>query len=179
MVLVFLAEGFEEIEALATVDILRRAELDVATVGVTGRVVRGAHGIPVVADWEPDAVSFADMQAVVLPGGMPGTRNLEASATVQAALDAAVEGGRLIGAICAAPTILGHRGLLKGRRATCFPGCEKELIGAVVTGAPAERDGLIVTGKSAGCAVPFALKLVAALCSPEKAAKLEASLQCR
>lgn len=180
MIAVFLAEGFEETEALTTVDVLRRAELEVVTFGVGGRMITGSHGITVFADrgdgeWTPDGV-----EAVVLPGGMPGTLHLEASAAVQKALEHAAAKELVIGAICAAPSVLGHRGLLQGKRATCFPGFEEELTGAeVVTGAPVVTDGRIVTAKGMGVTIPFALAIVRLLQSEEAAARLEATLQCR
>lgn len=179
MVYVFLADGFEEIEALAPVDILRRAGLTVKTVGVGGRVVTGSHGIAVSCDEVAGETALPDMQAVVLPGGMPGTVHLEKSADVQAALDCAAEQGCLIAAICAAPSVLGHRGMLQGRRATCFPGFEPELTGAVVTGDRVTVDGCIVTARGAGAALEFGFQLVSELCSPDEAARLREAMQCR
>ena len=179
MVLVFLANGFEEIEALATVDILRRAELNVTTVGIGGRLIRGAHGITVVADVEETAFSMAGVDTIVLPGGLPGTLNLEKSDVVQSVIDYAVEHDLVIGAICAAPSILGHKGLLSGKRAICFPGYEQELVGATIADEVAVADGKFVTGKGAGSAVAFALKLVEQLTTEQDAKRLEASLQCR
>ena len=179
MVYVFLAEGFEEVEALAPVDILRRAGLSVQTVGIGGRTVVGAHGITVEADVAEDDLSFADVQAIVLPGGMPGTKNLDASQTVDKALSLAVEKNWVIAAICAAPSVLGHRGLLKGIRATCFPGFEKELAGAILTNEAVVTDGRIVTARGAGVALEFGFRLVDLLVSPEKAASLREGMQCR
>lgn len=179
-VYVFLADGFEEIEALAPVDILRRAGVKVQTVGVTGQIVTGSHGVPVTADIAPADVAADAMRAVVLPGGMPGTKNLEASPAVQAALDAAAARENVvIAAICAAPSVLGRRGLLEGRRATCFPGFESALRGAEVTGEPVTVAGRFVTGRGAGAAVAFGLRLVSELCSPEKAAQIGETMQCR
>lgn len=177
MIYVFLADGFEEIEALAPVDVMRRAGLAVCTVGVTGETVTGSHGISVKAD----ALKFdpADMEAVVLPGGMPGTRRLDESPLVAEALEAAEKKSCLIAAICAAPSVLGHKGLLKGRRATCFPGWEKELTGASYTGEPVTADGNILTARGAGVALEFGLALTARLVSPEKAEELGRSMQCR
>lgn len=176
---VFLAMGFEEIEALTTVDILRRAELQVETVGVGGPVVRGAHGVSVLADVTDEQWSVDGLSAVVLPGGMPGTLNLERSPVVQGALDVAQQRGLWIGAICAAPSILGHRGLLEGRTAVCFPGFEGELKGARLDDRPVVRDGRIITGRGAGVAVDFALCLAEQLASPETAEKIRAGMQCR
>lgn len=179
MVYVFLADGFEEMEALAPVDILCRAGLTVKTVGVGGTTVTGSHGIPVVTDVADTEVTFEDLQAVILPGGLPGTTNLEKSPMVQAALDYATQNGRLIAAICAAPSVLGHKGLLNGRRATCFPGFETELTGAAYTGEAVTVDGSIVTARGAGVAVEFGLQLVSELCSPEQAEELRGTMQCR
>lgn len=179
MIYVFLANGFEEIEALAPVDILRRAGLTVQTVGVTGKTVMGAHGIPVTADITTDEVKLdADLQAVVLPGGMPGTTNLEANVTVQKALDYADEHDLLICAICAAPSILGHKVLLQGKTAICFPGFEDALAGAVLCDAPVCRDGQIITAKGMGVATEFGLKIAAALTDDMTAEKIRASIQC-
>lgn len=180
MIAVYLANGFEEIEALAVVDVLRRAELEVRTIGVGGRTVTGAHGITVAADvadtaWDPDTT----LEALVLPGGMPGTLHLEKADTVQRALDRAVAGTGYICAICAAPSILGHKGLLKGKRAVCFPGYEQELDGALPGGEAVVTDGRFITAVGAGVAVDFGLEIVSRLCSPERAALLRASMQCR
>ena len=127
MVYVMLADGFEEVEALAPVDMLRRAGVNVMTVGVTGEAVRGSHGIVVAADITAQEMDMAGAEMLVLPGGMPGTLNLEKSEYVQAALEYCYENGIHIAAICAAPTILGHKGYLRGRYAICFPGYEGEL----------------------------------------------------
>lgn len=179
MIVVFLANGFEEIEALATVDVLRRADLSVLTVGVGGKTVVGAHGITVSADCADTEPLPAEMQAVVLPGGLPGTTNLEASPVVQGYIDAAVEQGALVCAICAAPSILGHKGLLSGKRAACYPGYESELIGAVCTGESVAVDDRFITAKGAGVSIDFGLAIVAALVSPEKAKELGEKMQCR
>ncbi|MCI8496800.1 MAG: DJ-1/PfpI family protein [Clostridiales bacterium] len=179
MIYVFLAPGFEEMEALAPVDILRRAELDVCTVGVGSKAVTGAHGITVAADLCDSDAAPDDMEAVVLPGGMPGTLHLEQSQTVMNFLDYAVKVDAHIAAICAAPSILGHRGLLKGKNAVCFPGFENELIGAQLSDQPVVIDGKIVTAKGAGVAVDFGLALVGLLKNEARAKLLRKSLQCR
>ncbi|HIZ19523.1 MAG TPA: DJ-1/PfpI family protein [Firmicutes bacterium] len=179
MIAVFLAMGFEEIEALAVVDVLRRAELEVVTVGVGGPLVRGSHGITVAADVADTDFDPAAPEAVILPGGMPGTLNLEHSPVVQKALDEAAKRDAWIGAICAAPSILGHRGMLQGKRAVCFPGYEQELEGALPSDQPVEVDGRIITAKGAGVAIDFGLEIAARLSSPERAAKVKAAMQCR
>lgn len=179
MVYVFLADGFEEVEALVPVDVLRRAGISVTTVGVTGKTVIGSHGIPVVCDAEIDGLQPIDLEAVVLPGGLPGTTNLEACDGVHVFLDCAENSGAIIAAICAAPSVLGHKGLLKGKRATCYTGFEKELIGATVTGEPAVRDGNIVTGRGAGAAFEFAFLLLNALTGSDEASeKLREGMLC-
>ncbi len=178
MIYVFLAPGFEEIEALAVVDVLRRAELDVITVGVGEDFVVGSHQIPVAADiYERDLVLDDKVEAIVLPGGMPGTLNLEKSAVVQKAIDWAVENNKLVCAICAAPSILGHKNLLAGKKATCFPGFEEELFGAEVLKDFVVKDGNFITGKGMGSAVEFGLQIAESLTNPLEVKKIRASLQ--
>lgn len=163
MVYVFLADGFEECEALAPVDILRRGGLDVKTVGVGGKTVSGSHGIPVVCDITEDEAVTDCLEAIVLPGGMPGTLNLEKSNSVQRFIDFAVQNGLIIGAICAAPSILGHKGLLRGKKATCFPGFEKDLVGAEFSDVAVIRDGNVITAFGAGAAFDFGFELLSAI----------------
>lgn len=171
MVYVFLAKGFEEIEALAPVDVLRRANIEVKTVGVTGKQVRGSHNISVSCDITINEATFDNLDGIILPGGMPGTTNLEADETVQKFIDYAVENGKIIGAICAAPMILGHKGLLRGKNAVCYTGFEKELVGAHVLDRPAVRDGNIITGWGAGGAMEFAFAFLEAISDSEELAK--------
>lgn len=163
MIYVFLADGFEEIEALAPVDILRRGGLNVKTVGVGGKTVCGAHKIPVVCDITEEETVTDGLEGIILPGGMPGTLNLEKNECVQRFIDFAAENGLFIGAICAAPSILGHKGLLKGRKATCFPGFEKELDGAEFLDLPVVTDGKITTACGAGAAFDFGFRLLSEL----------------
>lgn len=178
MIYVFLANGFEEIEALAVVDVLRRAELDVLTVGVGEDFVIGSHQIPVAADIsEKSLVLDEKVQAIVLPGGMPGTLNLEKSPIVQKAIDWAIENDKLICAICAAPSILGHKGLLDGKNATCFPGFQEELFGANVVKDFVVRDGNIITAKGMGSAIEFGLQIAEILTNPLEVKKIRSSLQ--
>ena len=156
MLFLLLAEGFEEVEAVATLDVLRRAGVDVMTAGVTDKTVTGSHGMPVTADLlVGDIVPGSALDGVILPGGMPGTKNLEASEAVKALLKYCADHDRLLAAICAAPSVLGHEGYLSGKKATCFPGWEAELTGAVCTGEPVTEDGNIITGKGAGAAHLF------------------------
>lgn len=178
MIYVFLAQGFEEIEALAVVDILRRAELEVATVGVGGKRITGSHGITVECDLTEQDASPDGLEMVVLPGGMPGTLNLEKSEVVQAFLDFAAENDKWIAAICAAPSILGHKGMLEGKRVTCFPGYDSQLGGGTYTAAPVEQDGKLITAKGAGRAIEFGLHIVGQLLSPQRAKILAEAMQC-
>ena len=178
MIYVFLAQGFEEIEALAVVDILRRAELEVKTVGVTEEIVSGSHGILVACDTVEGVIDPAAADMIVLPGGIPGTLNLEKSEVVKEAIRSAMENNRYVGAICAAPSILGHMGYLDDREITCYPGFESQMPKAYYTGEPVAVSGRIITAKGAGAAVEFGLKLVEVLTSPERAKALRASMQC-
>lgn len=180
MVYVFLADGFEEIEALATVDFLRRCEIEVVTAGVGSQDVTGAHNITVLADTiDSMLVKSDDVEAVVLPGGMPGTLNLQKSKYVQDMLDFANEKGILIAAICAAPSVLGEKGLLSGKKATCFPGFEDRLEGAVLSDSFVVTDGNIVTAKGAGCTIDFAAAIAEKLIDKNKPQAVKASMQCR
>ena len=179
MFYVYLAEGFEEIEALATVDFLRRCDLEVVTAGVTSQDVTGAHNITVLADTVASMLEMSDdVQAVVLPGGMPGTLNLQKSKYVNEMLDFANKNEILIAAICAAPSILGAKGLLDGKKATCFPGFEQELGDAIFTGASVEIDGNIITSKGAGCSIDFAKAIAEKLIGEEKPTHVKKSIQC-
>ena len=163
MVYLFLANGFEEIEALCPLDLLRRAGVEVTTVGVGSDTVMGSHGIPVIADIPEGMFADSNPEMIILPGGMPGSKNLDESRVVDMALTAASRKGALIAAICAAPMVLGHRGLLQGKEAICFPGFEKELTGATISKKRVVRDGNIITAAGMGVALEFGLELVAAL----------------
>ena len=204
MIVMFLAPGFEEVEALAPLDLLRRAGLEVVTVAVReaktnqlieslgrigvsasnlwddGRAVTGAHGITVTADITeaalPGRLARASLEAVILPGGMPGTTNLDASPVVEKTLELAAAKDAYLCAICAAPLVLGKRGYLNGKRATCFPGFEEYLTGATV-GGKVIRDGKIITAAGMGVAQEFGLEMISALVSPEKAGEIRAAIQ--
>ncbi len=178
MIYVFMADGTEETEAIATIDMLRRAELDVMTLGIGSQMIMGSHNIGIVCDAdvkniEPDET----MQAVVIPGGMPGTLNIEKSAAAQKLIDYAYENEKLICAICAAPSVLGHKGILKGKKATCFPGFENELDGAIFTDESVVRDANIITAKGAGVAIEFGLKIVEEFAGKDEADKIYTSIQ--
>lgn len=160
-VCVFFGTGFEEIEALTVVDILRRQGIDTKMVSVMGdQTVMGSHNIPVITDELLEEVDFGEVDMLVLPGGLGGTKNLEACKPLMEQVDAFVETGKAVGAICAAPTILGHRGHLKGKKAICYPGMEDQLEGAFVTYEPAVQDGNIITGRGMGCSIAFGLALL-------------------
>lgn len=178
MIAVFLANGFEEIEALATVDILRRAELEVVTVGVETSTPVGAHQMSITADVADTALDLSTLSGVILPGGMPGTINLENSSIVQKAVAFAMEKGLPVGAICAAPSILGHGGYLNGKQATCYPGFEKDLYGAILADGVV-TDGNITTACGAGVAIDFALELVRVFVSEQVSDEIRRAIQCR
>lgn len=180
MVYVFLADGFEETEALAPVDILRRCGVEVKTVGIGGGQITGSHKITVIPDLTDAQITTDGLEGVVLPGGMPGTLNLEKSPIVKACVDYCRDNDLPICAICAAPSILGHMGILRGKRATCFPGFEQELDGATLCQDElAVTDGKIITGKGAGAAIEFGLAAAALFAGGEKSRKVRESLQCR
>lgn len=158
----FLANGFEEIEALAPVDILRRGGVEVKTVSISGTEwVESAHGVTVKADLLFDeAGDFSDADMLLLPGGMPGAANLNAHEGVRQALLRQHAGGRRVGAICAAPMVLGSIGLLEGKKATCYPGFEKYLTGAVYTATLYQEDGLVITGEGPAATLPYAYRIL-------------------
>lgn len=178
MVYVFLADGFEEVEALTPVDYLRRAGVDVVTVGVGGLQIKGAHGITVVCDTQQDSITAdASLEGIVLPGGMPGTINLENSSVVQEFITYCADNGKMLAAICAAPSVLGHRNLLEGRKAVCFPGFEDDLYGADIQNAYSVTDGNFITAKGAGSASEFAFDIIAYLVSEDKAQEIKNTVQ--
>lgn len=160
MLYMFLADGFEETEAIGALDVIRRAGIEIKTVGVTGREICGSHGVKVIADIEKSEVDFSDMQGVLLPGGMPGTTNLGKDGSVTEAIRFCAEKNLLIAAICAAPMLLGKLGVLKGRAAVCYPGFEEYLDGALLCNDKAVTDGNVITGKGAGASMLFGAKIV-------------------
>lgn len=178
MVYVFLADGFEIIEAMAPVDMLRRANVEVTTVGVDKKVITSSCAIPVTADIVSNEFEFKDVEAVVIPGGAKGVTNLENSSLVQSVLDEAVQCGALICAICAGPSILGHKGLLKGKNAICFPGFEDSLEGANISKDYVVTDGDIITAKGAGVCIEFGLEIVRELVGDEAAETVRSTIQC-
>lgn len=163
-VAIFLATGFEEIEALTVVDLLRRVRVDVDMVSITGeKKAIGSHNIIVETDKIINQLNFSEYDMLILPGGMPGTLNLEANEILMNQVDAFYKEDKLLAAICAAPSIFGHKGILKGRTACCYPGYEKDLEGATVSMEPVCMDGNIITSRGMGCAVLFGLKIVEVL----------------
>lgn len=178
MYYLFLANGFEITEAMAPLDVMRRAGLDVKTVGVTGAAVQSSNGVCVQSDVAIDDVSFDDVDGAILPGGMPGTLNLKKNEKVIECVKRCYESGKLVASICAAPSIFGEMGLLVDRRATCFPGFEKALDGAIHTGAHVETDGNVITSKGAGCAIEFGHAIVSYALGKTNADKVLSDMQC-
>jgi protein deglycase len=178
-VLVPLAEGFEEIEAVTIVDLLRRADVEVRTASLADREVTGSHGITVVADASLDEVDAADFDMIVLPGGMPGTTQLKSDPRVSRLLRQFAESGRYTAAICAAPSVLAYAGLLEGRKATSFPGflTPGSAPGIRLSEDPVVVDGKVATSRGPGTAVPFGLALIELLEGPEARRAVEERLQ--
>ena len=177
MIYVFLADGFEETEAIAPIDMLRRTKFDVKTVGIGTATPISSHGIKVAADLNEDDVKLSsELQLIVLPGGMPGTLNLDKSPVVHSAIDYCVKNDIPVGAICAAPSILGKLGLLSGRNAVCYPGFEQYLTGANVQNSLCVTDGRFTTAAGAGAAIEFGLELVKVLCGEGRSAELRSAI---
>lgn len=174
---IFLAEGFEEIEALTVVDICRRCGLEIDMVSITAdSAVKSSHGVSVLADKTFSEVDFSEYEMLVLPGGMPGTKNLEAHEGLMAQVDAFYAEGKYIAAICAAPSIFGHRGILKGRRACCYPSFESHLEGADVTSGPVEISDHVITSRGMGTAIEFGLAIAGVFCGSRKAQETAAAI---
>lgn len=160
MIYIFLANGFEEIEAVSVIDILRRANIEVKVVGVSEKFIVGAHGIKIEADLLEKDLILGDVDGIILPGGLPGADNLYKSKTVCKAVDYCMHSNKLVAAICAAPSILGKLGYLKEREATCYPGFEKNLLGAKISSESVCKSDNIITAKGPGAALMFSLKIV-------------------
>ena len=174
MVYVLLGTGFEEVEAIAPVDLMRRAGISVMTVGVTGKTVYGGHNIGIEADITLDEMDLTDLEMIVLPGGLGGVASARASQGALDALRFAWDNGKFVAAICAGPTVLADLHITDRKEATCYPGCESGMGAAkMISGAPCVRDGNLITGMSAGCAIPFGLALIEALKGPEAAKAIE------
>lgn len=176
MIYLFLADGFEEIEAMTTVDLLRRAELEVQTVSIKAdRLVAGSHKIQIVADKTFEDIQYDEATALILPGG-PGTNQLGKYKPLSQWLVKANQDGKMIAAICAAPSILGDLGILEGKKAVCYPGYESRLKGATIMEDAVVRDGHIITSKAAGTAIDFSLKIIKHLKSKEDSMNIKRSI---
>jgi len=174
---VFLAEGFEEIEAVSVIDVLRRAAIDTLVVSITGKAeVRGSHGIVVKADLLFEGVDFERVEGMVLPGGMPGSGNLKNHEKLKQRLKQFNEENKLLGAICAAPMVLGELGILAGKDVTCYPGFEQYLVQANLKSEPVVEDLNIITGCGAGAAIQFALRIVERLKSRDLAEEIRSKM---
>ena len=172
MVYMFLGTGFEETEAIAPLDLLRRAGVKVKTVGLNGPVIIGSHGIGVTADMVIEDLDISDAQMVILPGGLGGVASIRACEKAMNAVRTAWAQDKFCAAICAGPTVLADLGITEGKKATCYPGCEGGMGNAIMVNAAAVRDGNLITGTSAGCAVPFGLALIEAMKGPEEADRI-------
>ena len=173
MVYMLLGTGFEETEAIAPLDLLRRAGVQVTTVGLNGKVIYGSHGIGVEADIEICEMDLTDLEMIILPGGLGGVASIRACGAAMDAIRFAWENNKFTAAICAGPTVLADLGITDGKNATCYPGCETGMGNANIIGdAAAVRDGNLITGTSAGCAVPFGLELIKAMKGEADAARI-------
>ena len=179
MVYVLLGTGFEETEAIAPIDLLRRAGIEVLTVGINGKTVCGGHGIGVEADILLGEMDLTNMEMIVLPGGLGGVASIRGCAMAMDAIRFAYEYDKYTAAICAGPTVLADLGIVDGKKATYYPGCEGQMGSAIMVEAAAVTDGKLITGASAGCAVPFGLALIAALKGREEADRIAAQIVIR
>ncbi len=180
MVYMLLGTGFEETEAVAPLDLLRRAGIQILTVGINGKTVYGSHGIGIVADLTLDEMDLTALEMIILPGGLGGVASIRGSQGAMDAISFAAENGKFVAAICAGPTVLADLGITDGRICTCYPGCEGQMGAATTLPHPAAiRDGNIITGASAGCAIPFGLQLISALKGDEAAAAIEKQIVIR
>ena len=177
MFYMFFADGFEEVEAIAALDVIRRAGIDIESIGIGSKEITGSHGITVICDKEDsDIITSDDLEGIILPGGMPGTMGLINSNVVDSFIDYCVSKDLLICAICAAPMILGRKGILDGRNAVCFPGFEDELKGATISDEYVCTDGKIITAKACGVALKFGKVIAEQFIGKEKADALWESL---
>ena len=178
MICVFLAEGFEEIETATPIDVLRRANLNVKTIGIGGKMIEGTHGIKLETDLEIQDLNINDIDGIILPGGMPGTTNLAKSEKLKDIILKCNEKKQMIAAICAAPSILGEMGILKGKKACCYPGFEDKLLGANISFEEVCVSENIITSKGPGTALNFSLKIIEYICGKESKEKIRKSMQC-
>ena len=179
MVYMLLGTGFEETEAIAPLDLLRRAGVQVLTVGVNGKTVYGGHGIGIEADILLSEMDLTALEMIILPGGLGGVASVRASKEAMEALRFAFENDKFVAAICAGPTVLADLSITDGKKATCYPGCEAQMGSAIMVEAAAVTDGKVITGTSAGCAVPFGLALIAALKGRDAADAVEKQIVIR
>ena len=179
MVYVLLGTGFEEMEAITPIDLLRRAGIGVITVGLNGQTIKGSHGIPVTADITVENWDARDLDMVVLPGGLGGVASIKACPKALEMVRQAYDDGKLVAAICAAPTVLAQLGITDGKEAVCYPGFEENMGSARMRDTACVRDGNVITGTSAGCAIPFALELIAALRGAEAARQIREQIVIR
>ncbi len=174
---VFLAQGFEEVEAITSIDLLRRAGIDVTTVSISDeKTITGANGVPVVADQLFKDTDFAAADLLLLPGGMPGTNNLNACEPLKALIRKHNDVGKLLAAICAAPLVFGQMSLLSGKKAVCYPSFEPQLKGADVQFCNVQKSENIITARGVGCAIEFALAIIETLCGAEKSKEISQSI---
>ena len=179
MVYMLLGTGFEETEAIAPLDLLRRAGVKIMTVGINGRTVYGGHGIGIETDMELAQMDLTDVEMIIIPGGLGGVASIRASEGAMSALKFAWDNGKFVAAICAGPTVLADLGITSGKKATCYPGCEDGMGDAIMVSDAAVTDGKLITGTSAGCAVAFGLELIKALKSADEAERIKAQIVIR
>ena len=179
MVYMLLGTGFEETEAIAPLDLLRRAGVSVATVGLNGKTIFGGHSIGVTADLEIGEMDLTNLDMIILPGGLGGVASIRACTEAMEAIRFAWENGKYVAAICAGPTVLADLGITDGKNATCYPGCESQMGNANMVCEAAVRDGKLITGTSAGCAIPFGLALIEALKGQEEASRIASQIVIR
>ena len=179
MVYMLLGTGFEETEAIAPLDLLRRAGVEVRTVGVNGKIIRSSHKVGIEADILLEELDLSDCEMIVLPGGLGGVTSVRASQGAMDALRRAWDDGKFVAAICAGPTVLAALGITDGKNAPCYPGCESGMGSANMVTCAAIQDGRLITGASAGCAIPFGLKLVEALKGKDEADRIAAQIVIR
>ena len=173
MVYILLGTGFEETEAIAPLDLLRRADIPVMTVGLNGKIIYGSHGIGVKADITIGQMDLTEMDMIVLPGGLGGVASIRSCPEALEAVRFAWENEKFVAAICAGPTVLADLGITQGKNATCYPGCENDMGNAVMAeNVPCIRDGKLITGTSAGCAISFGLMLIEALKDAETSQRI-------
>ena len=180
MVYMLLGTGFEETEAVAPLDLLRRAGVTVQTVGLNGKIIYGSHNIGIETDIEIGQMDLTNLEMIVIPGGLGGVASIRACKEAMDALKFAADNGKFIGAICAGPTVLADLGITDGKKATCYPGCEDGMGSAnMQEGQAAVRDGNVITGTSAGCAIPFGLALIEALKGADTAQRIATQIVIR